>query len=128
MPSWCSYGAEEVEALVVKLAKEGNPPDIIGQILRDQYGIPLVKAVTGKKIIQMLKEVNLAPPIPEDLNSLLRKAKNMARHLGKNKGDRRNIHNMQLLEARIHRLSAYYKRKGKLSPDWKYKPAVGFFI
>lgn len=96
--------------------------------MRDQYGIPSVKALTGKKIGQMLKDVNLAPEIPEDLNSLLKKAKSMARHLEKNRGDHRNIHNMQLLESRIHRLSEYYKRKGILPREWKYKPTVGSFI
>jgi len=55
-PSWCKYQPEEVEALVIKLAKEGHPPSRIGTILRDQYAIPLVKSITGKTITQTLKE------------------------------------------------------------------------
>jgi len=127
-PAWCTYQPEEVEAMVVKLAKEGNSPGVIGQILRDQYGIPLVKSITGKSITRILKEAGLAPKIPEDLAALLRKASGMVRHLEKNRGDKRNIHNLQLLESRIHRLSEYYKRKGILPEDWKYKPVVGSFM
>ncbi len=41
-PSWFKYEPEEIDALVLKLSKEGNPPSIIGQILRDRYGVPLV--------------------------------------------------------------------------------------
>ncbi|MEM2455020.1 MAG: 30S ribosomal protein S15, partial [Candidatus Bathyarchaeia archaeon] len=44
-PAWCKYTPEEVVALVVKLAKEGNSPSKIGVILRDQYGIPLIKSI-----------------------------------------------------------------------------------
>ncbi len=127
-PSWCEYRADEVEALVVKLAREGYPPSMIGQILRDQYGIPLVKAVTDKSVLQILREHNLAPKIPEDLSNLLKKAERMVRHLEKNRSDRRNIHNLQLLESKIHRLSEYYKREGVLPPDWRYEPKVGSFL
>jgi len=88
----------------------------------------LVKSVVGKKIVQILKEADLAPKIPEDLSALLSKARSMVRHLEKNKGDRRNIHNLQLLESTIHGLSNYYKRKGLLPPEWRYKPVVGPFI
>lgn len=127
-PPWCQYSPEEVEALVVKLAKEGVPPSEIGVILRDQYGIPLVKAITGKKICQILREAGLEPKIPEDLARLLEKAERMKRHLMKHKGDKKNIHNAQLLESKIHRLVKYYKRIGRLPADWKYEPFAGKFI
>ncbi|MDH5420151.1 MAG: 30S ribosomal protein S15, partial [Candidatus Bathyarchaeota archaeon] len=58
-PAWCRYTAEEVEALVIRLAKEGHPPSKIGIILRDQHGIPLTKPITGKSISQILKEREL---------------------------------------------------------------------
>ena len=114
--------------MIVRLAKEGNSPSIIGQILRDKYGIPLAKSVVGKKIVKVLEEANLAPKIPEDLSTLLGKANHMVRHLEKNRGDHRNVHNLQLLESKIHRLSEYYKRKGVLPANWKYKPVVGSFL
>ena len=120
-PSWCKYEPEEVEALVIKLAKEGHPTSRIGTILRDQHAIPLVKPLTGKAITQILKEADLAPSIPEDLGNLLRKATRIAAHLEKNNRDIHNKRALQLVEAKIHKLSRYYKRKNVLSEDWKYQ-------
>jgi len=123
-PNWCKYQPEEVEALVIKLAKDGNPPSRIGVILRDQYAIPLVKSITGKTITEILKESGLAPTIPEDLGNLLKKASRLAVHLEKNKKDLHNKRALQLIEARIHKLSRYYKREGILPPNWKYEPKI----
>lgn len=123
-PSWCKYQPEEVEALVVRLAKEGHSPSRIGTILRDQYAIPLVKPITGKTITQILKEAGLAPPIPEDLAELLKKAERLAVHLDRNKKDLHNKRALQLIEAKIHKLSRYYKREGVLPPNWKYEPKI----
>jgi len=118
-PTWLRYQPEEVESLVIKLAKEGNSPSMIGIILRDQYGIPLVKPVTGKSVTEILKENGLAPAIPEDLDNLLKKAANLRAHLERNRGDRHNKRALQLVESKIHRLSEYYKRRGVLPRDWK---------
>ncbi|MEM3731496.1 MAG: 30S ribosomal protein S15 [Candidatus Bathyarchaeia archaeon] len=123
-PSWCKYQPEEVEALVIKLAKEGNPPSRIGTILRDQYAIPLVKPLTGKTITEILKEAGMAPPIPEDLGNLLKKAESLAVHLEKHKKDLHNKRALQLIEAKIHKLSRYYKREGILPQNWKYEPKM----
>jgi len=123
-PSWCRYTSEEVESLIVKLAREGNPPSKIGVILRDQYGIPLAKAIVGKGIVEVLKENNLAPPIPEDLDALLRKAARLRAHLERNRADRYNRRAVQTVESKIRSLSEYYKRKGVLPPDWKYTPTA----
>ncbi|RLI15885.1 30S ribosomal protein S15 [Candidatus Bathyarchaeota archaeon] len=121
-PSWCKYQPEEVEALVIKLAKEGHPPSRIGTILRDQYAIPLVKPITGKSITQILKEAELAPTIPEDLGNLIKKAARLTAHLEKNRKDLHNKRALQIVEAKIHKLSKYYKREGVLPPNWKYEP------
>jgi len=123
-PSWCRYTSEEVEALVVKLAREGNLPSKIGVILRDQYGIPLVKPIVGKSITEILKDNNLASAIPEDLGMLLRKASRLHAHLERNRGDKHNKRALQIVESKIHKLSKYYKRKGLLPKDWKYTPTV----
>ena len=123
-PSWCKYQPEEVEALVVKLAKEGQPPSRIGTILRDQYAIPLVKPITGKKITQILKEAALTPAIPEDLENLLKKATRLVTHLEKNGKDLHNKRTLQIVEAKIYKLSKYYKREGILPQNWKYEPKV----
>ncbi|MEM3641810.1 MAG: 30S ribosomal protein S15 [Candidatus Bathyarchaeia archaeon] len=123
-PSWCRYQPEEVEALIIKLAKEGHSPSRIGTILRDQYAIPLVKPITGKTITQILKEAELAPVIPEDLGNLLKTAARLMTHLEKNKKDLHNKRALQLVEAKIYKLARYYKHEGVLPPNWKYEPKV----
>jgi small subunit ribosomal protein S15 len=123
-PSWCKYQPEEVEALVIKLAKEGNHSSRIGTILRDQYAIPLVKPITGKTISQILREAGLAPSIPEDLGSLIGKAARLSAHLEKHRRDVHNRRALQLVEAKIHKLSRYYKREGVLPKTWKYEPKI----
>lgn len=127
-PAWCRYTAEEVEALVIKLAKEGHPPSKIGIILRDQHGIPLTRPITGKSISQILKERELAPPLPEDLETLLRKVTSLRVHLDKHKADLSNKRDLQIIEAKIHKLARYYKRKGVLPPDWKYEAKAASLI
>ncbi len=123
-PSWCKYQPEEVEAFVIKLAKEGHSLSKIGTILRDQYAIPLVKPLTGKSISAILKAAGTAPSMPEDLGNLIKKAQRLAVHMDKNKKDLHNKRAMQVIEARIHKLSRYYKREGVLPANWKYKAKV----
>ena len=127
-PSWCRYTAEEVEALVMKLAKDGHPPSKIGIILRDQHGVPLAKPITEKSITKILKERKLSSSLPEDLENLMRKATRLHVHYDKNKSDLHNKRALQIVEAKIYKLSRYYKRKGVLPPDWKYTPkAIALF-
>jgi len=120
-PSWCKYQPEEVESLIIKLAKEGNSPSRIGTILRDQYAIPLAKPITGKKVTKILQDAGLASTLPEDLGNLIKKAERLAAHLEKNKKDIHNHRSLQILEAKIHKLSRYYKREGVLPENWKYE-------
>jgi small subunit ribosomal protein S15 len=127
-PAWCRYTSEEVEALVIRLAKEGHPLSKIGIILRDQHGIPLTKPITGKSISEILKERELAPAIPEDLETLMRKATRLHVHLDKNKADLSNKRAVQIIEAKIYKLARYYKRKGVLPPDWKYEAKAAVLI
>ena len=123
-PSWCKYQSEEVEALIVKLAKEGSSASRIGTILRDQYSVPLSKPITGKRILKIMKENKLAPAFPEDLASLLKKAESLALHLEKNRTDLYNRRALQLIEAKIHKLSRFYKKEGTVSASWKYEPKI----
>jgi len=126
-PSWCKYQPEEVEAFIIKLSKEGHNMSAIGTILRDQYAIPLVKPITGKSISETLKASNLAAPMPEDLGNLVKKAQGLAVHMDKNKKDLHNKRNMQIIEARIHKLSRYYKREGVVDKKWKYAAKISIF-
>lgn len=121
-PPWLKYKPEEVEQLVIKLAREGYPPSMIGIILRDQYGIPDVKQITGKKILKILKENNLAPEIPEDLLNLMKKAVKIRKHLEIHKKDYHSKRGLIITESKINRLVDYYKRKGILPKDWRYTP------
>jgi small subunit ribosomal protein S15 len=127
-PSWCKYQPEEIEALVVKLAKEGHPASRIGTILRDQYAIPLVNPFTGKTITQILKEAELAPSMPEDLGNLLKKAAKLIAHMEKNNKDLHNKRALQVVETKIYKLSKYYKRKGVLPPSWKYQAKTATIV
>jgi small subunit ribosomal protein S15 len=125
-PAWCKYSPEEVEAYVIKLTKEENPPSKIGVILRDQYGIPLVKPIVGKSIKQIILDAGIEIPIPEDLNNLLHKALTLSRHLNRNKADVLNRRSLQLIAARIRRLAKYYRRTNSLPQDWKYIPQIEY--
>lgn len=124
-PSWCRYSPEEVEAFVIKLAKDEVPPSKIGLILRDQYGIPLVKPILGRSINEVLREGNLKPAIPEDLNNLINKADRIEKHLSRNKADAANRRPLELTESKIRRLAKYYKKRHILPDDWEYRPEGG---
>ena len=122
MPSWLRYSPEEVEAFVIKLAKEGQTQSQIGVTLRDQYGIPLVKAVTGKSVLAILSESNMKPSIPEDLSNLITKANGLQRHLTKNKSDAVNKRSLELVVSKVRSTGRYYRSVGKLPKNWEYKP------
>ncbi len=121
-PEWIKFNKEDIEKIIIKLARQGNSTSMIGMILRDSYGIPNVKLVLGKKITQVLKEHNIAPKYPEDLVNLIRRAERLRKHLENNKKDLHSRRGLQLIESKIHRLSKYYRRKGVLDPKWKYDP------
>jgi len=121
-PIWIGYTNEEIELIIEELAKKGYGPSMIGVVLRDQFGIPLVKLVTGKKLTKILEEKDLARPIPEDLMALIRKAVNLRRHLDEHPKDLHAKKGLLDLESKIRRIVKYYKRVGKLPKDWEYDP------
>ncbi|MCS7134890.1 MAG: 30S ribosomal protein S15, partial [Candidatus Aenigmarchaeota archaeon] len=94
----------------------------IGAILRDRYGIPSVKLITGKAVSKIMKENNLYPKYPEDLLNLLKKAVILRQHLSINKKDYTSKRSLELLESKIRRLGKYYIRKKVLPQGWKYNP------
>jgi small subunit ribosomal protein S15 len=121
---WVQMKKEEIEELVIKLGKRGVPPSQIGMILRDEYGVPLVKRITGKKITEILGEGGVAQKIPEDLMALINKAYKIRKHLEEHKKDLHAKRGLILTESKIGRLVKYYKRVGKLPPDWRYTPEL----
>ena len=123
-PEWVTMESKEIETLIIKYAKEGMTSSLIGIKLRDQYAIPLVKPILHKTISEVLKENDLTPEIPEDLNNIVLKAVNLQKHLKENKNDNRNIRSLELVEAKVHRLSTQYKKEGIIPKKWKYKSVV----
>ena len=123
-PSWIKQDPKEIEALIVKYAKEDLSASQIGVKLRDQHSIPLVKPIIKKTITEVLEENDLKTELPEDLNNIVKKAIGLQKHLNSNKGDNRNVRSLELIEAKIHRLSVYYKKTGRIPQKWKYKSVI----
>ena len=124
VPSWVTQSPKDVEELVTKYSKEGLTPSQIGIKLRDQHSIPMVMPIIHKTLGQVLRENNLQEEMPEDLDNMVKKAVGLQKHLKANKGDRRNIRSLELIEAKVHRLAVYYKRIGRIPQNWKYKSVV----
>jgi small subunit ribosomal protein S15 len=122
VPDWVEYSQAEVEELVAKMAKEGLPSALIGQKLRDSYGIPGVKNITNKSITEIMKDSGVKLEYPEDMLNLITKATRMRRHLAKNRPDVHNKTKLIHVESKIKRLVKYYKSSGKLPSDWSYDP------
>jgi len=121
-PEWVQYKPKEIEALIVKLAKEGRTPSNIGSYLRDHYGIPDVKATLNKSITNVLKEKELLTEIPEDVMSLLKKEVFLRKHLEHNHKDEGAKRGLILTQSKTKRLVKYYRGTGRLPQDWKYDP------
>jgi small subunit ribosomal protein S15 len=122
IPKWVKLDKAEVEKLVVQLAKERKSSALIGLILRDQYGIPDVKTITGKSISQIMREHNAYPELPEDLLNLFKKAVRLREHLAVHKKDKSSKRGLENLESKIRRLIKYYAREGKIPADFVYDP------
>jgi len=119
-PIWVKYTKEEVESIIVKLARQGLQPAKIGLVLRDVYGIPLSRSITQNKISKVLKEHKLEAKEPADVTDLIKRANDLKKHNEKNKKDMVSKRGLQLTEAKIRRLAKYYKRKGVFDAKWKY--------
>ncbi len=119
-PVWIELSPEEVESEVVKLARRGHSKSMIGTIMRDSRGVPLVKVVTGKKVSQILEENDIETTLPEELANLVRKALNVRKHLETNHKDLEARKGLNRTESKIYRLIKYYKKKKLLAPDFKY--------
>jgi small subunit ribosomal protein S15 len=121
-PPWVELSPDEVENEVVKLARRGHSKSMIGTIMRDSRGVPLVKVVAGKKISQIIESHEIKDPLPEDLANLVRKALNIRNHLENNHKDLESRKGLNRTESKIYRLIKYYKKKKVLAADFKYDP------
>ncbi len=117
--AWAPYKGADVEKLVVKYAKAGKSTSEIGLILRDTYGVGSVKALTGKKVSEVLQEKQLTKEMPEDLRNLIKKMVYIQRHREKNKHDETAKRGLLLTNSKIRRLVKYYQRTERLPAEWK---------
>ena len=118
--TWIRYSNKEIEQLIIKLAKQGKSQSEIGMILRDTYGVPSVRDILKKKLYKILEENKIIPKLPEDLTSLIKNEIKIIKHFERNKKDMHAKRGLLLTESKIHRLSKYYKRIGKLPQNWTY--------
>ncbi|XP_062183195.1 small ribosomal subunit protein uS15y-like [Phragmites australis] len=114
--AWLKTAAPDVDDMIMKAAKKGQMPSHTGVLLRDQHGIPLVKSITGSKILRILKAHGLALEIPEDLPFLIKKVVAIRKHLERIRKDNDTKFRLILVESKIHRLACYYKHTKKLPP------------
>lgn len=119
-PKWSNTNKEEIENIIQQLASQGKSSSEMGMILRDRYGVPDVTLVTGKKIGTIMKEKNVAPKIPEDLNNLIEKVLELKKYVDRNPKDVHNKRSLNNMESKIRRLQKYYHREGVLPADWSY--------
>lgn len=120
IPAWVELKPAEAVEAMINLANAGHSSSEIGMLLRDQYGVPNIKALCGKSIEEILAEHKLLPEIPADLMNLIKRSVNLSKHLAKNKKDFTAKRGMQLSVAKIRNLVTYYKRKGRLPMTWHY--------
>jgi small subunit ribosomal protein S15 len=97
---WVKLKPDEVEEIIVKLAKKGQSSSQIGLTLRDQYGVPSIRIKelelekegdkedrrrqetpsssgrlqSSERIAKIMKRHKAYPPFPEDMFNLLKKA------------------------------------------------------
>lgn len=128
VPSWVKVTPDDVNDLIVKLAKKGKRPSEIGVILRDWHGVGQVRWLTGNKIMRIMKAKGFVPAIPEDLYHLIKKAVSIRKHLERNRKDRDSKFRLILVESRIHRLARYYKSKRVLPPTWRYESSNAYAL
>ena len=107
-PVWLKVPGEEVEALVVKLGKEGNTSEKIGLILRDQYGIPSTR-IYGKKVNQILKENGIHKDT--DLIYVEKKLNRIKAHLQKHHNDKKSKRALDKRTGKFRKLTFYGKKR-----------------
>jgi small subunit ribosomal protein S15 len=83
-PSWIKLKPEELEKIVVELAKKGESPAKIGLILRDKHGVPKAR-IFGRKITEIMKEKGIVYETEKDV--LDKKITGLKGHISKNKHD-----------------------------------------
>jgi small subunit ribosomal protein S15 len=122
-PAWVTVTQEELVTQAVQLSKTGLSAAQVGLNLRDSFGVPSARAVTGKRLGALLKESGAAPEIPDDLQALLKRVVHLQRHLETHPKDLSNRRGLSLMESRIRRLARYYRQTKRIPDTWRYTAA-----
>jgi len=125
---YVDYSLKEIEELIVQLSNQGMNPAQIGLALRDQYGIPSVKAATQKRVNQILSEKKLATDIPIDMLNLIERSVALQKHMTGNKKDYSAQRGYRITVSKIRRLAHYYVKTGKLPAGWKFTPETAALL
>ena len=123
-PAWVTVSKEELAGQVVQLSKTGLSAAQVGLTLRDGYGVPSVRSVTGQRLGTLLKDNGVAPEIPDDLQALLKRVVHLQRHLETHPKDLSNRRGLTLMESRIRRLARYYRQRKRIPDTWRYTAAA----
>ena len=123
-PAWVTVSKEELVTQAVQLSKTGILSAQIGLTLRDSYGVPSARAVTGQRLGALLKESGVSPEIPDDLQALLKRVVHLQRHLETHPKDLSNRRGLTPMESRIRRLARYYRQRKRIPDTWRYTAAA----
>ncbi len=99
---WAKMKPSEVEKIVVELGKNGNSPQKIGLILRDEHGIPKTK-LFGKRISQILKANNIE--VEDESSTIKKKIAKLEKHFSNNKHDYTVQRAIMEYNSRLNKLS-----------------------
>jgi small subunit ribosomal protein S15 len=119
-PEWLNVNENEIKELIADLIRKKTSLSDIGMILRDEYGIPEVRLVTGKGLKDTVLDMGMTLDLPDDIRDLMVKALNIRDHLERNRKDMRAKRDLFVTESRIRSLSAYYIKKDALPTNWRY--------
>jgi small subunit ribosomal protein S15 len=119
-PEWVTITPEELVEQAVQLSKSGRSAAQVGLQLRDSFGVPSSRAVTGKRLEAVLSDAGVRTEIPDDLQALLKRVVHLQRHLETHPKDLANRRGLSLMESRIRRLARYYRQRRRLPETWRY--------
>lgn len=121
-PEGLTLSNDEIIKLIKEYAKQGKNQTQIGQILKEKHNVPYIRQIFKKRLNVILKENGFKQELPQDLLDLLKRAITLRRHIEKNHNDVHNKTALARVEAKVWRLSNYYKNEKILPSDWKYDP------
>ncbi len=121
-PEGLELSEKEITKLIVDYAKQGIPQAQIGQTLKEKHNVPYIKHLYKRRLNAVLKENGFTSELPQDLLDLLKRSVTLRKHIEKNHNDIHNKTALSRVEAKIWRLSNYYKNEKVLPSDWKYDP------